>query len=352
MTILMTGGAGFIGQYVARQLTSRGFTVLAIDSMLSQVHADPKGEADRFPGDVIRSDISEFGTWNELPDVDGIIHLAAETGTGQSMYETDRYMRVNVEGTRCAAKFAKSRAVPLVFVSSRAVYGEGRYENTHGKVLFQRTDDPEFFPVDSLESDPHNPVSVYGETKSKAEAVIVGELEGESPFAIIRPQNVIGYGQALHNPYTGVLAAFLARLREGRNLTVYGDGTATRDFIHVDDVAAIIAFALEQGLEGKSLVVNAGSGERISLTQLAEFAIAGSPGPKVSIDYVDVHRAGDIEHAAASLAHLREIGGPIPRWKPKDAVADFISKSWNDEGVASDLWDRALAELADKGLVS
>lgn len=352
MTVLITGGIGFIGQYVARRLTERGFSVLAIDSMSSQVHADPQAAVRRFPGEVICADIADAAAWENLPEVSGVIHLAAETGTGQSMYETDRYMRVNVEGTRLAASFAKKRAMPFVFTSSRAVYGEGRYENSQGEVTFDRPKDAEFFPVDSLESDPHNPVSVYGETKSKAENVIVDELGGVSSYAIIRPQNVIGYGQALHNPYTGVLAAFLARLKEGRNLTVYGDGTATRDFIHVDDVASVIVFALEQGIKGKSLIVNAGSGQRISLTQLAEYAIAGSPGKTVDIEYIDVHRAGDIEHAAGSVAHLSELGGPMPQWTPQDAVADFISRSWNEEGGSSELWDAALKELSGRGLTS
>ena len=105
---LITGGAGFIGQYVARALTRRGHEVVALDTLEQQVHADPEGAVARFPGDVLRRDVSDPASWADLPEVGGVIHLAAETGTAQSMYEQDRYRRVNVEGTRLAAEFAAS----------------------------------------------------------------------------------------------------------------------------------------------------------------------------------------------------------------------------------------------------
>lgn len=351
-TILITGGIGFIGQYLARRLVDQGCAVLALDSMSPQVHADVDTAVHRFPGPVLAGDVSNPTDWTQIPAVHGVVHLAAETGTGQSMYEVDRYTAVNAHGTRLAARFARDRGVPLIFTSSRAVYGEGRYENSRGTVIFTRPEVPGFAPADSRETDPHHPTSVYGETKSTAERVVLEELGDAGAYAIVRPQNVIGYGQALHNPYTGVLAAFLARLKEGRSLAVYGDGTATRDFIHVDDVAAVLVFALNSALSGRSMVVNAGSGHRVNLTQLAQYAIAGAPQPPVDIEYVDVHRAGDIEHACADLSHLRALGGPLPQWHPADAVADFISRSWEEQSGRSDLWDAALQELSDRGMTT
>lgn len=353
MTILITGGAGFIGQHLGRQLYARGEQLIALDSLHPQVHLDPDSASRAFHGDVVVGDVAEPAAWASIPEISAIIHLAAETGTGQSMYEIDRYRRVNVGGTRLAAETAASRGIPLVSLSSRAVYGEGRAECAeHGTVFGQRCCD-RAVAVDSTEEDDHHPVSVYGETKSEAEQSASEVMQGRAPLAIIRPQNVIGPGQALHNPYTGVLAAFLARLREGRPLSIYGDGSQTRDFIHVSDLAQIIVWSLDRLIEtGENLVVNAGTGIRVPLTDLARFAIAGSPHEDAVIEHVEVHRAGDIQDACADMSRLRALGGPMPKIAPADAVADFIRWSWDRPGAQSQAWDEALAELESKGLTS
>ncbi|QMU97378.1 NAD-dependent epimerase/dehydratase family protein [Microbacterium esteraromaticum] len=340
MKVLITGGAGFIGQRVASLLVERGDTVIALDSLLPQVHVDPDEAVGRFPGEVVFGDVADQSAWASVPEFDALIHLAAETGTAQSMYERERYERVNVEGTRLAARAAARAGVPMVSLSSRAVYGEG-VVGEGGALLA------------SQEDDDHAPVSFYGETKSLAERAATEEAGERAPLTIIRPQNVIGLGQALHNPYTGVLAAFLARLREGRALSIYGDGTQTRDFVHVDDLAELILWSLDVPPgSGSTRVLNCGTGERTTLTQLAEYAIAAAPGDAVSIEYVDVHRSGDIEHACADLSRLRELEAPLPKRSTEQAVAEFIRGSWDGKVAASTVWDDALAELNDRGLAS
>lgn len=340
MRVLITGGAGFIGQHVAALLVSRGHEVIALDSLLPQVHSDPQGAIDRFPGEVLQADVADDQTWTRVPVFDAMVHLAAETGTAQSMYERDRYGRVNIEGTRLAARAASKAEAPIVSLSSRAVYGEGAREE-------------DGTPRASREDDPHAPVSFYGETKSLAEAALIDEVGAAAPAVIIRPQNVIGLGQALHNPYTGVLAAFLARLREGRPLSIYGDGTQTRDFVHVSDLAALIVWNLENvPSPGDPRILNCGTGARTSLTQLAEYAAAASPAGASVIEYVDVHRAGDIDHACADLDRLRAIGAPLPLRTTSQAVADFISGSWHGDVAPSRAWDDALDELSSRGLAS
>ncbi len=287
-----------------------------------------------------------------MPRTDVVIHLAAETGTGQSMYEQARYRRVNVDGTRLAGEVAAGWGVPLIAMSSRAVYGEGRSScPLHGD-RFGETCCDQAQPSSSTEDDPHHPVSFYGETKSAGELVLA-EIAGEIPVTIIRPQNVVGPGQALHNPYTGVLAAFLARLREDRPLVVYGDGTATRDFMHVEDLASLIAWCAEHPPEpGVARVLNAGTGTRTTLDELAAAAVAGSQDQTAQIEHVSVHRAGDIEHACADLGRLVRIGAPLPRWTSRDAIIHFIRESWQAPGAPSEAWDDALVELADRGLTS
>lgn len=351
MKVLITGGAGFIGQHLARQLVADGHAVESLDNLHPQVHLDPEGALRAFPGAVHVGDVADPAAW-ELPDHDAIVHLAAETGTGQSMYERDRYHRVNVDGTRLAAQHAVAHSVPIVSLSSRAVYGEGRFEcPVHGTGFGTRCCTAAV-TAPSTEDDRHAPVSVYGETKSGAEQVIQ-DVDGSIATVIIRPQNVIGPGQALHNPYTGVLAAFLARLREGRPLSVYGDGSQTRDFIHVQDLARIISWSLGEAAQGRSLVLNAGTGERTTLLRLADYSIQGAPsGDDVEVELVDVHRSGDIQDAVADMSRLQELGGPMPTWSTRNAVVDFIRWSWDKPGVASQAWDSALEELAERGLTS
>lgn len=352
MKILLTGGVGFIGQWLAADLSQR-HELVALDSLLSQVHDDVDADVARFPGEVIVGDVAQESSWAKVPTVDSIVHLAAETGVGQSMYEVDRYVRVNVEGTRLAAQKASELGVPIVSMSSRAVYGQGRYEYPDGTVEFGLPTREGAKPGASHEDDPHNPVSVYGETKSDAEKVLQSEFSAQIPVTIIRPQNVIGPGQALKNPYTGVLAAFLARLREGRPVQVYGDGSATRDFQHVQDLATVIAWCVENPpTVGEARVLNSGTGYRMNLTELAQAAIAGSPSGQAEIEYREVTRAGDIDHALADLTRGQGLGVPASKWTSHDAVADFIRRSWDGAKVDSAIWDKALEELTERGLTS
>lgn len=354
MTVLVTGGAGFIGQHLARRLTAIGHDVVALDSLLPQVHRDPDAARGAFPGPVIVRDVADPGAWADLaPRPDVIVHLAAETGTGQSMYEIERYRRVNVEGTRLAARHAAARHAALVVVSSRAVYGEGAYTCPEHARSFGARCCPRAQPLPSTEDDPHRPVSVYGETKSAAEGVAVDECAARVPLTVIRPQNVIGPGQALHNPYTGVLAAFLAMLRDRRPLTVYGAGHQTRDFVHVDDLAALLTHAVAHPPPPDApLVLNSGTGVRTSLVDLARLAGAAAPGGPTGITHVDVHRAGDIEHACADLTRLRRVGAPGPDRTTAEAVTDFVRDSWDRPGASASTWDFALDELARRGLTS
>lgn len=345
MRVLLTGGAGFIGSHLARSLTEAGHSVIALDCLHPQVHADPKDSVARFPGPVLRGDVAEEGFWAAVPEVDTVVHLAAETGTGQSMYQQERYQRVNVNGTRYAARLAAARGIPLLSLSSRAVYGEGAYECPCHTITFGTPPCDRATPRASREDDPHLPVSVYGATKSQAEQAAREELP-RSPLTIVRPQNVIGPGQALHNPYTGVLAAFLAMLKEQRPLTIYGEGSQTRDVIHVSDLVRVLHHLVEHPPAPRApLILNAGSGTRTRLLDLARAAAAASPLGDPGIEHVDVHRAGDIAHACADLSRARALGLPEPTWDAAASVADFISWAWERKGARSSAWDAALDEL-------
>lgn len=347
--ILITGGAGFIGFNLAAHLTRQGHRVVSVDDLSPQVHLDPDRSRARLAGTLIEADILDDTALDRVGDVDAVVHLAAETGVGQSMYETERYERVNVQGTGRVARWCAARGAHLVFFSSRAVYGEGRY----GCPAHPETDGTcceSARPLASREDDPLAPVSVYGRTKLDGERLATRRAADAMPLTIVRPQNVIGAGQALHNPYTGVLAAFLARLKEGRPVQIYGDGSATRDFVHVGDVSRLVSALLaDPPPVGTPRVVNCGSGRRTSLTELATHAIAGAPVAG-SIDYVEVHRAGDIRHACADLGRLRQLGLPTAEVSAADAVAEFIRLGWQEPGASSRVWDDALDALTERGL--
>ena len=351
-TMLITGGAGFIGLHLGRAFAAIGWDVVALDNLSPQVHLDPDASRAKVSGRLIEGDVLDSTVWESLPTVDAVVHLAAETGVGQSMYEVERYRSVNVDGTARAATFAGAFGVPLVFFSSRAIYGQGRYGcDEHGTTFGDPCCDAAT-PEASNEDDPPLPVSVYGETKVAGERLLADGAAGDAPVVVIRPQNVIGPGQALHNPYTGVLAAFLARLREGLPLQVYGDGHQTRDFVHVSDVARlVVALVTAPPAHDGHLVVNCGIGERTSLLDLARFAILGAPVDGV-VEHVEVHRAGDIEHACADLTRFDAFGLPRPEVATRDAVADFIRHGWDLPGAPAKAWDEALDVLASKGLIT
>lgn len=352
MRVLITGGAGFIGKYLAHLLRAE-HELTALDSLLPQVHSDPVASRAGFPGRLFEGDVADPEIWASLPRHDVVVHLAAETGTAQSMYEVERYRRVNVEGTRLAGVAARAWEAPLISMSSRAVYGEGRYGCPNHGTVFGPPCCGSAVPEASRESDPFRPLSVYGETKVEGEHLLADEFAGDIPVTIVRPQNVVGPGQDLHNPYTGVLAAFLARLKEGRPITVYGDGSQTRDFIHVQDVARLLGWLVRRnGQAGDPLVLNSGTGVRTTLLQLARHAAAGSPTPEAPVEMLDVHRAGDIQHAVADLGRSQAVGAPEPEISTEEAVREFIARSWDRPGAPSMVWDDALAELSRRGLVS
>lgn len=344
--VLVTGGAGFIGRHLGHALVASGATVTALDVLNPQVHRDITRSVADFPGDVTEGDVRDSAAVEAaVRGVDAVVHLAAETGVGQSMYEVDRYESVNIEGTSVVLRAAARTGAPVVVLSSRAVYGQGAWEcPEHGRV-FQVCCD-RAVPSASRESDPFAPVSVYGRTKVGAEQLAGEALERGQAVVVLRPQNVIGPGQALHNPYTGVLAAFAARLAAGLPPLVYGDGSQTRDFIAVQDVAATIVALLADPTSWRGHpVLNVGSGERTTLRQLAETAaVAGGRGPE--LEFVPVTRPGDIDHACADLTVFRAAGLPAPVVPFPDAVAGFLRSAREEDPVDPAIWDRALEELA------
>jgi dTDP-L-rhamnose 4-epimerase len=338
-TVLVTGGAGFIGCALADKLASTADRWVAFDVLHPQVHPGSMRPAALDPSaELVVGDVTDTGHWDSLlesvtPDV--IIHLAAETGTAQSLDEASRHSRVNVVGTtEMTDALGRAGVLPshVLLSSSRAVYGEGDWIRSDGTVFQpgQRSHEQleagqwDFPDARSLPSRARvtvpAPTSVYGATKL-AQENILGAWGGSRgvPVTILRLQNVYGPGQSLINSYTGIVSLFSQWAREGRTIPLYEDGQIGRDFVYIEDVADAFVAAITAGPDSSRPTLDVGTGIAHTIEDMA-VAIANyyhAPSPVVNGRFRD----GDVRSASceieATLAHLSW----TPRWSLETGVA-------------------------------
>ena len=365
--VLITGGAGFIGTHVANRLLAAGHRVRILDSLIDQVHApgarpNPVLEhCEFFHGDVRDPDLVN----RALRGVDKLVHLAAEVGVGQSMYAIDRYVSTNDQGTAIVLQaLIEQRVARIVVASSMSVYGEGLYRTEGGAILddvVRRPDqdrgwDPRgpagdrLVPLPTPETKRPSLASVYAITKFTQERLVltVGPAYGMEAVAL-RLFNVYGAGQALSNPYTGVLAIFASRLLNGQRPMVFEDGAQRRDFVHVDDVATAFLQALDRpGVSGRAF--NIGSGVSVSIAEVAEGFAAAMGRPELTPEFAGQARAGDIRHCFADIGLARGALAFQPQRGFDDSfgeLADWVSRQQSVDRVAE-----ARRELEARGLVA
>lgn len=373
-TILITGGAGFIGTHLARIALSAGHAVRIFDNLSVQIH----GNEPRFsplPGtEFVRGDIvNRAEVEAALDGIDTIVHLAAETGTGQSMYEIDRYYRVNVQGTALLFDIlanSEHSVRNIVLSSSRSVYGEGAYLcrtcAPEGQRCFPEARGPLQLaahdwtprcptcgkPVEAVathEDDKLSPASIYAATKLAQEDLVrVGCRALGIAHAVLRFQNVFGEGQSLNNPYTGILSIFSTRIRLGLPLPIFEDGEETRDFVHVEDVAGAVQRCIEHPAD-RGATLNVGTGRALSIMEVARLLsrIMGSTiEPHVTAQY----RVGDIRHNHADIARLERQMGFVPAISVEDGMQRFCD--WvQTQPIPQDMLDKANAELKSRNLM-
>jgi dTDP-L-rhamnose 4-epimerase len=374
MNVLITGGAGFIGQTLTRALLRHGAKVRILDNFSQQIHAAavlPRDVADHV--DVIRADVRDRDELKRaLSDVETVVHLAAETGTGQSMYEIERYFSVNVQGTAILLDLLQNddcgkRLRGIVLASSRAVYGEGAYTcAAHGMVFpAQRTRElmsaSAFEPVcpdcespvsllPTPESAPFMPMSMYGLTKQVQEQAVLlfARTRGINGFGL-RYQNVYGPGQSLKNPYTGILAVFSNLARQNQGIEIYEDGLESRDFVYIDDVveATIRSINYTRNFVG---ALNVGSGQATSVMNVAQ-EIKAYFDSRSTIKVTGAYRMGDIRHNIADVSRLEQVLGFVPGVPFKQGLANFLG--WAAEQAPEDkaAYLRSVSELAAHGLM-
>jgi dTDP-L-rhamnose 4-epimerase len=375
MRVLITGGAGFIGSHLALRLIREGHSVTVLDTLSPQIHgtqpeiSSPLYASIRNAVRFVHGSVCDESTLSAcLRDQDAVVHLAAETGTGQSMYEIRRYADINVGGTalmldRLANHPHEVRR--LVVASSRAVYGEGKYRASDGSIVYPearrvedmragrfdllcaRTGDPlQLLPTDE-ESKIH-PSSVYGITKQNQEQMVMTVCPSLGIGAVaLRYQNVYGPGQSLKNPYTGILSIFSTRILNGNPIHVFEDGKESRDFVFIDDVVAATCLALTRS-EATDQVFNIGSGVPIDVLTVAQ-ALVQRYRRNVPIKVTGSFRVGDIRHNFADLGKARRLLGYDPRVAFGQGIESFTR--WVEaQEIAEDAYEHSIQELAKKGL--
>lgn len=365
-TYLVTGGAGFIGRYLCEELLSQGHQVRVLDGLIEQVHGSSDSALSRNV-EFIRGDIRDAALIDAaLVGVDGVFHLAAEVGVGQSMYEIARYVGANDLGTAILLERLIARPVRrLVVASSMSVYGEGLYRTASGaedggvrRVLKEGStqwdpldaDGGRLVPVPTDETKPVDLASVYAVTKFVQErnSLIVSRAYGMEAVAL-RLFNVFGPGQALSNPYTGVLANFGARLLNGQPPLVFEDGRQKRDFVHVRDVARAFRLAMESPA-APGHVINIGSGRAYTIGHIAEMLAEAMGVPQLAPQLLGKARAGDIRHCFADISKARALLGFAPERTLEDSIGE--SAAWIRSSTATDRGEHARSQLEARGLVA
>lgn len=375
MKVLITGGAGFIGSNIALKLIKKGYDVVVLDSLSEQIHGAKPEETSPLYRSIkdkvkfIRGSVANRADWvRALKDVDYVIHLAAETGTGQSMYEIEKYVGGNIGGTALLLDILANQphhVKRVVVAESRAIYGEGKYICPKcGEVypLARRDEDmakgdfeckcpkcgSEVQLVATTEDSKIHPTSVYGITKQVQGQLVhlVCQSIGVESVSF-RYQNVYGPGQSLSNPYTGILSIFSTRIKNGNGINIFEDGKETRDFVYIDDVADATILGLEVP-EANGHVFNIGTGVATDVLMVAQ-TLCDKYGVQVPITVSGNYRLGDIRHNFADISLARKILGFEPKWTFEKGIEQF-TKWVNEQEVQEDNYEASIAEMKAKGL--
>jgi dTDP-L-rhamnose 4-epimerase len=369
--ILISGGAGFIGFRLALNLTNRGHEVTVLDNLSEQIHdAESIANFEAKKGSIkfIKGDVRNKSDWKKaIADNEVIVHLAAETGTGQSMYEIEKYTEVNITGTSIMLDLLTNeehQVSRVVVASSRSIYGEGKYLSKELGMVYPKHRLEEdllagkfevTYPGSSAlelqatdEESKIHPSSVYGITKQVQEQLVmtVCPTINIEPVAF-RYQNVYGPGQSLSNPYTGILSIFSTQIKNGNSINIFEDGLESRDFVFIDDIVDATTLGVEKE-EAAGEVFNVGAGVATTVNEVAETLIKNY-GTDTSVTVTGNFRLGDIRHNYADMSKIKEKLGFEPQYNFQQGIQKFTE--WvNEQEVKADNYNQAMDEMKAKGL--
>ena len=373
--ILIVGGAGFIGSHIALRLIEKGYDVTVLDNLLEQIHGENPEKTSPLYCSIkdktrfIKADVcNREALESAISDADYIIHLAAETGTGQSMYEIKRYVDVNIGGTALLLDIltnTKHHVKRVVVAESRAIYGEGKYHcEKCGDVYPTERKDEDMSKGDfechcprcggkvtlvaTTEDSAIHPSSVYGigkQVQGQLVHLICKNLGIES--VSYRYQNVYGPGQSLTNPYTGILSIFSTRIKNHKEINIFEDGLESRDFVYIDDVVDATIAGMEVP-EANGHVFNVGTGIATDVLTVAQ-TLCKHYGIEVPLTVSGNYRMGDIRHNYADITLAKQILGFNPKWTFDAGIKQFTD--WvNRQELQTDNYEASLEEMKQKGL--
>lgn len=373
--VLVTGGAGFIGSNITLKLLDKGYQVTVLDSLSKQIHGlqpsstSPLYRKIKDKVKFIKGDVCCRDDWEKaLDNIDYVIHLAAETGTGQSMYEIKKYVDTNIGGTALLLDILTNthhHVKRVVVAESRAIYGEGKYRcPLCGDVYPLERKDEDMAKGDfeckcpkcgrnvnlvaTTEDSAIHPSSVYGIAKQVQGQLVhlVCKAIGVESVSF-RYQNVYGPGQSLSNPYTGILSIFSTQIKNHHGLNIFEDGKETRDFVYIDDVADATILGMEVP-EANGHVFNIGTGRAIDVLTVAQ-TLCDKYKIHVPIKISGNYRLGDIRHNFADISLARKILGFKPKWSFSDGISEF-AKWVNEQEIYEDKYENSIIEMQKKGL--
>jgi len=369
--VLITGGAGFIGSNLSLKLIDKGYNVTVMDNLSEQIHGNDSALYKTIKNKVnfIKGDVRNRSDWEQsLKNQNVIIHLAAETGTGQSMYEIEKYVDVNIKGTAILLDYLVNTSHTIgkvIIASSRAIYGEGKYEcKDHGivypnerseKDLINREFEPKcptcnqdlsILPTD--EKSQIHPSSLYGITKQNQEQMVLNICKSINiPAIAFRYQNVYGPGQSLKNPYTGILSIFSTQIRNGNNINIFEDGKESRDFVYIDDVVNATILGMESE-KGNFKVYNVGSGVATTVMDVAQ-KLKGFYNSDVDVKITGNFRIGDIRHNYADLRSIKNDLNFEPQTQFDEGLKNFAEWVLKQD-INEDRYSDSIKEMKEKGL--
>jgi dTDP-L-rhamnose 4-epimerase len=368
-SVLITGGAGFIGSHLTDELIEHGYKVRILDNLSEQIHGINclrpvylHQSAELVIGDLC----DRISVENALMGIDVVFHLAAIVGVGQSMYEIQRYTQNNNLGTsilmECIAKYPIKK---LIVASSMSIYGEGSLRNSNGEIVevsertleqlkhsqWELVDNQGCILLPTNTNESKTPVlsSIYALSKYDQErmCLITGRAYGIPTFAL-RFFNVYGTRQSLSNPYTGVLAIFASQLINNNRPQIFEDGLQQRDFINVHDVTLACRLVLEKE-NISSKVFNIGSGSSYTINEVAGILSDLMQKSQLKPHVTNKYRVGDIRHCYADISLANSELGFFPQVKLQDGLRHLTE--WLKSQIANDKISHAYNQLAERGLI-
>ncbi|HKR95216.1 MAG TPA: NAD-dependent epimerase/dehydratase family protein [Candidatus Angelobacter sp.] len=368
--ILITGGAGFVGSHLTDALLASGHNVRIFDNLTEQVHHDGIPDYLSPDAEFVYGDVRDANALRRaLSGIDVVFHLAAAVGVGQSMYEIERYMGTNTQGTAVLLQELLprlDRMEKLILASSMSIYGEGKYLCAHcgdaapgprstGQLRLKQWEPAcpscgsTLTPAPTDESKPLQCSSIYSLSKKDQEemCLLFGRTYG-LPVVALRYFNIYGTRQSLSNPYTGVAAIFASRLMNGNSPMIFEDGQQLRDFVSVKDIVRANLLAMERP-QAHGMALNIGSGQPISIREVAT-ELARAMDTKIPAELTQKYRVGDVRHCFADISAANQFLGYEPQVRFTQGLTELAQ--WLCSQQPQDRAAEAVAQLSEFGLTA